>query len=89
MNSQSQFVIAGQTLSPGSAITVSGTVISLASGASDVVIGGSTAFFATPTEGARNVTSFKEDAMSERVVGRGFVTYMALDIGMLFAVIVL
>ena len=38
-----EYVVAGQTLKPGSAITVSGTPISLASGALDVVIGSSTA----------------------------------------------
>ncbi|KAI4128026.1 MAG: hypothetical protein LQ338_002917 [Usnochroma carphineum] len=41
-NAAGDYVIAGQTLNPGYAITVSGTVVSLASGALDVVIGSST-----------------------------------------------
>ena len=41
-NSASQFVIGGQTLAPNEQITVSGTPISLASGASLAVIAGST-----------------------------------------------
>ena len=41
-NSASQFVIGGQTLVPNQQITVSGTPISLAPGASLVVIAGST-----------------------------------------------
>ena len=88
-NSKSQLVIAGQTLSPGSAITVSGTIISLAPGASDVVVGGNTAFLAIPTGSAGNITSFTGAAMSERAVGRGFVTCIALGIGLFFGVVVL
>ncbi|KAI4244118.1 MAG: hypothetical protein L6R40_003102 [Gallowayella cf. fulva] len=41
-NAASEYVVGGQTLKPGQSITVSGTVISLAPGASDVVIGAST-----------------------------------------------
>ncbi|KAI4249378.1 MAG: hypothetical protein LQ352_005677 [Teloschistes flavicans] len=48
-NAQSDYVIDGQTLTPGHAITVSGTVISLAPGASDVVIGGSTELLSPQT----------------------------------------
>ncbi|KAL8710604.1 MAG: hypothetical protein Q9220_004828 [cf. Caloplaca sp. 1 TL-2023] len=48
-NEASEYVIGGQTLAPGHAITVSGTVISLAPGASDVVIGGSTIILASQT----------------------------------------
>ncbi|KAL8690363.1 MAG: hypothetical protein Q9218_004173 [Villophora microphyllina] len=48
-NADSAYVIDGQTLTPGYAITVSGTVISLAPGASDVVVGGSTEMLAPQT----------------------------------------
>jgi hypothetical protein len=41
-NSASEFVIASQTLRPGAAITVSGSVISLVSHATEIVIGTST-----------------------------------------------
>ena len=41
-NSESQYLIGGQTLIPGSSIYVSGTLISLAPSASEVVIGSST-----------------------------------------------
>lgn len=91
-NSQSQFVIAGQTLLPGSAITVSGTVVSLAPGASDVVIEGSTTLIATPTgsvSGSRNVTGFTGAAVSATAVRKGLVTCMAIAMGVLFGVVVL
>ena len=51
-NAASAFAIAGQTLSPGGIITVSGTLISLASSASFAVVAGSTqslAFAPRPT----------------------------------------
>jgi hypothetical protein len=42
-NSESEFVIGTQTLSPGgSAITLGGTPVSLASGATEVIVGGTT-----------------------------------------------
>lgn len=41
-NGNTQFIIAGQTLTPGGEITVQGTPISLASGGTVAVIGGST-----------------------------------------------
>jgi hypothetical protein len=41
-NSASEYVVASQTLSPGAAVTVSGSVISLASHATEIVIGTST-----------------------------------------------
>ena len=41
-NSLDQYNVGGQTLSPGAVITVSGTTISLAPGASDVIVGTST-----------------------------------------------
>ena len=41
-NSQGQFVIGSQTLEPGNAISVSGTPVSLASDASQLVVGSST-----------------------------------------------
>ena len=47
-NSVSAFVIAGQTLRPGSAITVSGTPIFLAPSASAVVVGGITQALGVP-----------------------------------------
>ena len=80
-NSKTQLVIAGQTLAPGSAITVSGTVISLALGASDVVIGGSTAFLAAPTgrvSGGGNLTSFTGAAGSARTAAKERFRCMAI-----------
>ncbi len=47
-NSASQFLIAGQTLTPGGQITASGTPISLAPSANVAVIGSSTQVLATP-----------------------------------------
>lgn len=41
-NNQGQYIVGGQTLTPGGVITVSGTTISLAPGVSDVVLGTST-----------------------------------------------
>lgn len=41
-NAQGQYIVGGQTLTPGGVITVSGTPVSLAPGASDVVLGTST-----------------------------------------------
>ena len=53
-NSASQYIIGGQTLNPGSAITISGTPISLMPSASAVVIAGVTqAFVASPVQTAR------------------------------------
>ena len=88
-NSNSQFIIAGQTLSPGSAITISGTVISLAPGASDVVMGGSTAFLATPTGSSGNVTTFTGAAATERIVRGGLTIWMTVGIGMFLGIAVL
>ena len=49
-NAATQFLVApGQTLTPGGAVTVSGTVISLAPSASFLVIGGSTQLLPTAT----------------------------------------
>ena len=51
-NGASQFIIAGQTLTPGAQITVSGTPISMAPGSSNVaVVGGSTQSLAIITPG--------------------------------------
>ena len=47
-NTASQFIIGSQTLSPGGAITVAGTQISLPSGASYVLVGSSTIPLVTP-----------------------------------------
>ena len=72
-NSQGQYNVDGQTLVPGGAITVSGTAISLASDASDVVIGTSTEALgprltAGVSSGANgsNVQIFKGDAPGVR-----------------------
>ncbi len=57
-----------------------------------MVIGGSTAFIAIPTgsaSGSGNVTSFTGAAVSERAVGRGLVTCMAIVVGLLLGVVVL
>ena len=59
-NAASQFVVAGQTLAPGAAITVSGTPISLASGGAVAVVGTSTQSLksASPFTPAPAVLSF-------------------------------
>ena len=41
-NSESQYIIGSQTLTPDGAVTVGGAEVSLAAGGSDVVIGSST-----------------------------------------------
>ena len=43
-DASSDYIIGGQTLTPGHAITISGTILSLAPGASEVVIGSSTEY---------------------------------------------
>lgn len=48
-NAASQFVVAGQTLTPGGQVTVAGTPISLNPSADVAVVGGSTQFLATTT----------------------------------------
>ncbi|MCJ1270405.1 hypothetical protein MMC22_010302 [Lobaria immixta] len=48
-NSESQYIIGGQTLIPGSSISVSGTFISLAPSASKVIIGSSTLQLLAPS----------------------------------------
>ena len=48
-DSSSDFVIAGETLTPGGEVTVSGTPISLAPGASIAVVGSSTQHLGIPT----------------------------------------
>ena len=47
-NAASQFIVAGQTLTPGGRITVSNTPISLQPSANVAVVGGSTQLLATP-----------------------------------------
>ncbi|KAF4619038.1 hypothetical protein G7Y89_g14807 [Cudoniella acicularis] len=49
LNSKSDLVIASQTLLPGSAITVSGTTISLPTTGSNIIINGATQIFQTPS----------------------------------------
>ncbi|MCJ1227851.1 hypothetical protein MMC12_004510 [Toensbergia leucococca] len=49
--SGSKYIVGSQTLSPGEAITVSGTVVSLAPGASDIVVGGSTQVLQSHSQG--------------------------------------
>ena len=73
-NSLGQFVIGEQTLSPGAAITVSGTQISLAAAGNVVVIGSSTELLAP--NGARTAamltfdgSTFTADTSSEFVIG--------------------
>lgn len=41
-NSQTQYIVGSQTLTPGGVVTVGGTEVSLAAAGSDVVIGSST-----------------------------------------------
>ena len=67
-NSASDFVINGQTLAPGSVITVSGTAISLMSSASGIVVGSSTSLFLAPavTLGSQVYTV---DVASKIVIG--------------------
>ena len=59
-DSSSAFVIAGQTLTPGGQITVSGTPISLAPGATVAVIGSSTGALATATIAAGETETARE-----------------------------
>ena len=73
-NSVGQFVIGEQTLSPGAAITVSGTQISLAAAGNVAVIGSSTELLAP--NGARTAamltfdgSTFTADTSSEFVIG--------------------
>ena len=73
-NSLGQFVIGEQTLSPGAAITVSGTQISLAAAGNAAVIGSSTELLAL--NGARTAamlsfdgSTFTADTSSEFVIG--------------------
>lgn len=73
-DSSSQFIIGGQTLIPGNAITVSGTPISYAAAASAVVIGTSTESlsFATITPAAAVLTfdgsTYTADVSSDFVI---------------------
>lgn len=71
-NSASQFVVDGQTLSPGGVVTVSGSIISLAPSASDIVIGGSTILLSSPS-GAGGEASFggKAKNTSPGYTGKG------------------
>ena len=73
-NSFGQFVIGEQTLSPGAAITVSGTQISLAAAGNEAIIGSSTELLAL--NGARTAamlsfdgSTFTADASSDFVIG--------------------
>ena len=74
-NSAGQIVVAGQTLTPGGAITVSGTPISEAPGGSYAIVGGSTQSLITPapTQGPALLTfggsTYTADANSQFVVG--------------------
>ncbi|KAL8784852.1 MAG: hypothetical protein Q9195_008869 [Heterodermia aff. obscurata] len=68
----SDFVIAGQTLTPGGVITVSGTPISLDSGASIAIIGSSTETLAPATKAVEKITfggsTYTADAASDFIV---------------------
>ena len=74
-NSANQIVVAGQTLSPGGAITVSGTPISEAAGGAFAVVGGSTQSLITPapSQGPALLTfggsTYTANAASHFVVG--------------------
>lgn len=61
-NSASEYVVGDQTLAPGSAIVVSGTTISLASGASQLVVGSVTA--SRPSSTAATTSSDSTSAVS-------------------------
>ncbi|KAK4505337.1 hypothetical protein PRZ48_003300 [Zasmidium cellare] len=61
-NSASQYVVGGQTLAPGSAIVVSGTTISLASGGSQLVVGSSTV--SGPSDTAATTTTSASSSSS-------------------------
>ena len=72
----SQFIVAGQTLAPGSAILVSGTPISLASGGAVAVIGTSTqslkgapAITPAPAVLSFGGSSYTADASSHFIIG--------------------
>ena len=74
-NSAGQLVVAGQTLTPGGAITVSGTPISEAAGGSYAVVGGSTQSLITPapSQGPALLTlggtTYTANAASQFVIG--------------------
>ena len=72
INSVSDFVIDGQTLNPGAAITISGTLISLAPAASFVVVGSSTILLATATATISDFTfddqTYTMNSMSDFVI---------------------
>ena len=73
MNSASDLIIAGQTLTPGGVITVSGTPISLPAGASYIVEGTSTATFIAATPAPEVVTiggqTYTMNSASDFVIG--------------------
>ena len=81
-DASSEFLIEGQTLAPGSlAITLSGTPISLAAGASQAIVGGSTVAIypagITPAPGAGNVpvltfggSTYSANSLGQFVVGK-------------------
>ena len=74
-NSAGQIVVAGQTLAPGVAITVSGTPISEAAGGAFAVVGGSTQSLITPapSQGPALLTfggsTYTANAASQFVIG--------------------
>ena len=72
-NSLGQFLVAGQTLTPGAVITVSGTLVSLASSGEFAVIGSSTELLGKSGMTTLPVltfdgTTFNADALSEFIV---------------------
>ena len=71
-NSASQFIIGGQTLTPGGVITVSGTPISLPTSGSSVVIGSSTLALGTAAPGPQAFTfdggTFVANSQSDYII---------------------
>ena len=71
-NAAGDFVIAGQTLTPGGVITVDGTPISYDADGTDVVVGSETQYFATSTDYGETITfegsTYTADAAGDFVI---------------------
>lgn len=72
-NFASQYIISGQTLEPGSAITISGTPIALAIGATQIVVGSSTEALTRSSDPLASViiAGFGSQASMKNVSGSG------------------
>ena len=92
-NAASQYIVGSQTLVPGAAITVSGTIISLAPSASDLVVGGTTMVLSSPT-GAGDGSPSKGNALHTNPDSKGEGIRMSLGLmsqtlGLCFGMLIL